>query len=137
MSLIKTLIVLTITIALTYGLIKGMETEFVSSYLPSNPILGVPDRIKCALSESNCQQNDLSLQTIIVSLFFMLAGYYNPHSYFIAFSVAIGAQAVRYYLDGNSSFIVDPLANMTAYAIGSILSGNSYDKKYTVTVQSN
>ena len=119
MSLITTTITLVFLTALTFGLTKALSGKIMAPYLSSTPLMTVPSGLKCLFNESDCEYNDLSIQTIIISLFFMLGGYHTPDSYFSALCVSIGSQALRYWIDGQSSFVIDPMANMTAYAIGS------------------
>lgn len=139
MSLIQSTISILIGVVLTYALFKFYETDLFRRFVPQRTVVEVPSKLKCALNEPSCDYNDLNLHTIIISLFFMLAGYYRPDSYGSALIISLGTQAVRYYFDGKSSFIIDPMANMTGYAIGSILAnrfGGSYDQKYTVMIKS-
>jgi len=86
-------------------------------------VIDVPHQLKCALNESNCENNNITFFTLYTSLFFGIGGYYIPNQYILALIVSVGIQFCRLYfgVESESSFIIDPLANMTFYAVGNCL----------------
>lgn len=85
-------------------------------------MVGVPHDIKCAFGESYCEQNDITAFTLVMSILYFIVGYNIPDYYITVFTLSVGFQIFLYNIGSNSSFIVDPLANMTGYALGSVLS---------------
>jgi hypothetical protein len=87
-----------------------------------NILLKIPRSIKCALDESKCDENDLSMFTVSVSIIYLLVGYMYPNYYFTAIVITYITQVIKYNMGYPTSLIIDPLANVTGYTIGSVIS---------------
>lgn len=86
-------------------------------------VINVHRNVKCLFEEKNCEENNITLFTLFMSGIYFMIGYKYPDYYITIFALSIGSQIFLQYLNPgfNSSFIVDPLANLTGYALGSIL----------------
>jgi len=112
---IRNIIIIVFILSIGYTVCMYMQ-------LGKQTMIDVPYDIKCAFQEKNCEENDITAFTLCMSGLYFLIGYKIPDYYITVFALSIGSQILLQYMGHNSSFIVDPLANLTGYAIGSILS---------------
>jgi hypothetical protein len=88
-------------------------------------VINVHHDVKCFFKEPNCEENNITLFTLFMSGIYFMIGYKYPDYYITIFALSIGSQIFLQYMNPSfqSSFIVDPLANLTGYALGSIMAG--------------
>ncbi len=100
-------------------------------------VIDVPDKFKCFLNEDSCEQNNITLFTVCVSVIYFIIGRTFPDHYMIAIFSSIGFQIFRQSIGLGSSFITDPLANITAYTLGSISCPNKcrFAEKYEIVLK--
>src|ERR1044071_2339741 len=95
-----------------------MVVTIISILLSSNgtqSIIEIPVDIKCVFNEELCEQNDVTVFTILISLIYFILGYVYPNKFAIAIFSSFGYQIVRHATGHGSSYLIDPLANITAY----------------------
>jgi len=112
---IRQIIILIIIISIVYILLSRMNLG------QSYPVLMVPTNIKCFMDEDSCEQNNITIFTLIISALYGFIGYNFPDQYGVAIFSSVGFQILRQWMGYGSSYIVDPLANITAYTLGSII----------------
>jgi hypothetical protein len=110
-------IVITLGYSFLFCLSAGLKTN-----LTKVSVIDVPHDIKCVFKEEGCEENNITPFTLCMSLLYFLVGYKIPGYYITALVLALGTQIIRQYIDSQGSFVIDPLANMTGYTLGSILS---------------
>jgi hypothetical protein len=115
---IKNIILMTSVI--TFGYIFFVYVLGKTGYISTKMIM-IHHDIKCIFKEEGCEKNDITLFTLCMSVLYFLVGYNIPHYYITAFVLSIGFQIVRQYMDAEASYLIDPLANITGYALGSVL----------------
>jgi energy-coupling factor transporter transmembrane protein EcfT len=99
-------------------------------------IISIPNDVKCFFKESNCEEGDIDGWTLLSGFIYLIAGYLIPNNYFAAIIISIAIEIAKFKAKMNSKFIVNPLFNITGYAIGSYLyewnNKKSLKEKYKV-----
>lgn len=97
-------------------------------------VIDVPTNIKCFFEEDHCEQNNITIPAICASIVYGIIGFNFPDNYGLAIFSSIGFQILRHSLGYGSSYIIDPLMNITAYTFGSVISSKQYKfkEKYTI-----
>jgi len=108
--------------------------------LSQNKIIDVPMSIKCLIETNNCEAGDINMWTLIRAGMFGVIGYLFPGHYILVIVVSVIMEYFEPVVGINANFIINPLANLTAYTIGSLLSDKEgglvceYQTKYQVVM---
>jgi hypothetical protein len=86
------------------------------------PIIDVPYEIKCTIGDENCENGDITTWTIGHFIIYMIVGLYIPNCYLEILIISIICEMLESALGHTSKFVIDPLINLTGYAIGSAFS---------------
>jgi len=110
--------------------------------LITNKIMDVPDSIKCFFGEDRCDEGDIDYWTLLHGIVYFIIGILVPDQYLLIVLISIGFELFQPYLGNSSRYIINPLVNLTGYAIGSVLNGSvmsksnqlCYSDKYSIYV---
>uniref|UniRef100_A0A6C0LTE8 Uncharacterized protein n=1 Tax=viral metagenome TaxID=1070528 RepID=A0A6C0LTE8_9ZZZZ len=99
-------------------------------------LISIPHDVKCFFNESNCEEGDVDGWTLLSGFIYIIAGYLIPNNYFAAILISVIIEIIKSKTKMNSKFIINPLFNITGYAIGSYLyewkNKNLLKEKYKV-----
>src|SRR5579863_6332666 len=101
---IKNIILITLIVSIAY--ICSICTLFGSNHLAKLSMIRLPYDIKCIFKEKNCEQNDITIFTLVMSLIYFMIGYKIPDHYLTVITLAIGSQILLQYMGYGSSFII-------------------------------
>jgi hypothetical protein len=85
-------------------------------------LVDVPMGVKCAFNEPQCEKGDLDGWTLVHAVGFFLLGYFIPEQYLAVIILSIIIVVIEPYFGYHPKYIIDPLVNLTAYSVGSLLS---------------
>lgn len=101
-------------------------------------ITEVPMDIKCAFQEPGCETGDIDGWTLIHGVVYFIIGLIIPNRYLAVIIISVIWEILQPLIGNNSRFIINPLVNLTGYAIGSIIrqniDKNRLHEKYHVLV---
>lgn len=108
--------------------------QIIFSFVSIGKIITLPTNIKCALQENECEKNDFTINTLFTSLIYLLIGYFIPDQYMVVILTIYAYQAFNLLTSRHTSLIIDPLANLTGYLIGSAISPkqSKFFEKYKI-----
>jgi hypothetical protein len=103
-------------------------------FLKNIKIADVPHSVKCFFNEPGCEEGDIDGWAIVHGLMYFIIGLLVPNQYFAIIVISIIFEIIQPYLGNKPRYIINPLINITTYAIGSILSNRmvSFEEKYRV-----
>ncbi len=128
---IKRLIIILLVIAVLFYLYKTIYKNDILN----TKLADVPHSIKCFFEESSCEKGDIDWWTVIQFIVFVFIGLVAPKHYWLVILFSILYEIVKAYFGQETRFIINPLVNITAYTIGSLISPyktNNYQKKYQI-----
>lgn len=107
--------------------------------LQNMKIMDVPHAVKCYFGEENCDEGNIDAWSLLNMFVYFVIGYIVPGHYLLIIIVSIAFEIVKPMFGSNAKLIVDPLINLTGYAIGSMLSPKkttsmNYKNKYELFV---
>lgn len=108
-------------------LLQLYTSTYQSKYnsLSNFKISNVSNSIKCIFNEKNCEQGDIDGWSVLHFFVYLCIGYVAPDKYLNVFIISILFEIIQPYLGNSARFIINPLCNLTGYAIGSLLTKNS------------
>lgn len=107
-----------------------------SKFLSSIKISNVPHSIKCFFNEPGCDTGNIDGWTLMHGLAYFIIGIIVPDHYLFIVIVSIIFELAKPYFGDNARYIINPLVNLTGYAIGSAINKklNERKEKYNVFV---
>jgi hypothetical protein len=135
------IIVLVIIFTLIYWLYSATVKAKYDETL-THKIVEVPDALKCFFGEDRCDEGDIDYWTLLHGIVYFIIGVLVPDQYLIIVLISIGFELFQPYLGNSSRYIINPLVNLTGYAIGSVLNKSvasksdqlNYSSKYSIYV---
>lgn len=99
-------------------------------------LIEIPYSVKCYFKEDGCESGNIDYMTIALAVIYFFIGAYIPDHYITVFIVTTLFEFVKPLMGYRSKFIIDPLASITGYALGSVLScrDRNFKEKYAVLV---
>jgi hypothetical protein len=133
---IKNIIILLLIFTLAWQLYDFTYKARYGDFLKNIHVADVPYEVKCFFGEENCDEGDIDGWSLISLVVYFIIGYLVPNQYLFIIAISILFEISKPIFGSNAKIIVDPLINLTGYAIGSLLSGrkNTYQNKYELFV---
>ena len=113
---------------------------FRNGYLITNiKIAEVPRSIKCVIEQPGCEDGDIDGWSILHALMYFIVGIIIPDQYLVILIISVIYEFVQPYIGNHSArYIINPLVNLTGYALGSIVNKsiikNQLQEKYSILV---
>ncbi|XWV25250.1 hypothetical protein QJ856_gp0522 [Tupanvirus deep ocean] len=132
---IKKIVILLIIFAIIWQIYNYTYRARYGDFLKNIKIADVPHSVKCFFNEPGCEEGDIDGWAIVHGLMFFIIGLIVPNQYLAVIVISIIFEIVQPYLGNKARYILNPLINLTGYAIGSILSNaGSFEEKYKVLI---
>ena len=98
----------------------------------------VPYEVKCAFEEPGCEEGDIDGWTLLHGVIFFIIGLIIPNKFLAVLIISVIWELVQPLLGNQPRYIINPLTNITGYAIGSLVrdtvNKSKFREKYTVLV---
>lgn len=112
------LIILIVLLVLSH-----LFTHFMNSSESLNKFnISVPYDIKCFFGEDRCWEGDIDIWSVFQFIAFFIIGYLVPEQYLFVFIITFIYEIIKPSFGMKSKIIINPLINITAYSLGSIIS---------------
>jgi hypothetical protein len=133
---ITKIIILLIIFAVIWQIYNYTYLKQHDDFLGKMKIVDVPYSIKCFFNESGCEEGDIDGRAIVQGLIYFIVGIIVPNQYLAILVISIVFEIFRPYFGNKARYIINPLINLTGYAIGSIVNINTknFKEKYQVLV---
>lgn len=135
------LIILLIVLAVLWHLYNSFYRK-KNGDIFSSKLIDVPYDIKCPVEYDRCEEGDIDAWDLIRGLIFLVIGIAIPNKYLVVIIMSILFELIQPYFGGVPKYIINPLINITGYAVGSIMSplvtgqNKMFKEKYKILVQS-
>jgi hypothetical protein len=134
---VQRIIVLLIIFVIIYQVYNLTYRARYGDSLTNFKFFEVPDSIKCFFGEDKCDEGDIDGWTLCHGLMYFIIGLIVPSQYLLIILISIIFEMIQPYFGNSSRYIINPLVNLTGYAMGSILSPrHDYREKYKVFTSS-
>lgn len=111
---------------LVVGILLILYNKLIKPMIGGDPlqtkILILPNEIKCAFGERDCENGDLNGWSVAHFLMYFLIGIVVPGEYGLVILFSIIFELIEPIMGSNSKFIADPIVNFLGYLSGSQLS---------------
>ena len=133
---IKKIVVLLIIFAIIWQIYNYTYCAHNGDVLKNIKIADVPYSVKCAFNEPGCEEGNIDGWSLVHGLMYFIIGLIAPNQYLFIIAISIIFEIIQPYLGNKARYIINPLINITGYAIGSLLSNatRGYGEKYQVLV---
>ena len=133
---IKKIIILLIIFAVVYQVYNFSYKAKHGDILSNIKFADVPDSVKCFFNEPGCSKGNIDGWSLMHGLMFLIIGLIVPNQYFFVIIISIALEILQPFIGNNARYILNPLINLTGYAVGSVINRStcSFKEKYQVLV---
>lgn len=135
---IKKIIILLVFFIIVWQIYKMAYVSRYGDILGEMKFAEVPYSVKCAFNEPDCEKGDLDGWSLVNALLFFIIGLIIPDKYLIIIVISVVLEILQPYFGNSSRYIINPLVNITGYAIGSLVNSHyrkmNYKTKYPNSV---
>lgn len=93
-------------------------------YISNVKISDVPYAIKCAFEEPGCEEGNIDGWTLVHGIMYFIIGLFVPNRFLVILVISIIWELLQPLMGNSARFIINPLVNLTGYAIGSLVRDN-------------
>lgn len=138
---IKKIIILILIFAILWKIYCYIFRSKYSFINENENEIEIPKSIKCFFGEENCEEGNIDSWTLFLAFIYFVIGLIIPNQYLAIIIISIIFEFIEPVLGNRSKFIIGPLANLTGYTIGSLITpvnqkfNHKFKEKYQIFCQ--
>ena len=134
---IKKILVLLVIFAIIWLVYNNIFKVKNNGYPSDTKILDVPYSIKCFFNEPGCEEGNIDGWSVVHLLVCFIIGMFFPNRFLVIIIFSVAFEIIGSRLGKQPRYIINPLINITGYAIGSLMSfrNDNYKEKYQVLIK--